>query len=80
MSKYAKNSSLAKKGSVDSKYFGRPEQFESDVQMKIDKRNNDKYMIKNELIKIIENDPAYMERNYKLIIENLIELKKEYGF
>ena len=37
MSKYSKYSKVAKNGSVDSKYFGNPDQFEKDIQAKIDK-------------------------------------------
>ena len=39
MSKYSKTSKVAKCGAVDSKYFNNSEQFDKDIQAKIDKAN-----------------------------------------
>ena len=74
MSKYAKYSKVAKNGSVDSKYFGNPDQFEKDIQAKIDKADKFKQDIKD----LILSNPSDIEKNYHYAIEVLLEIKEEF--
>ena len=76
MNKYKQNNN-SKVGNPDSKYFGRPEQFDIDMQNHIDKREKDKQEIKQFLENKITQS-CYHEDNYKLIIESLIELREKY--
>ena len=64
---------------MDSKYFGCVNKFEEDIEAKRVKRIADKKKIKEMLMnKIIEN-PSEIDRTYRIIIESLIEIKKEFG-
>ena len=74
MSKYSKMSRLAKNGAVDSKYFGNIEQFEEDVQAKIDKTNEFKRKIKE----LILDDPNLIEQRCNNAVSVILEIKKEF--
>ena len=71
---------VSKKGSPDSKYFCRQDEFEKDISRKVQQRAIDRERIKNSLVQLIEDNPAQMERNYRIMIESLIEIKREKGF
>lgn len=75
MSRYARNGKLAKKGAVDSDYFGKPEQFEKDVQAKIEKTE----AFKKELKGLILSEPGNIKNNYINAIWVLKEIKKEFN-
>ena len=74
MSRYSKMGKVAKNGAVDSKYFGNPEQFEKDIQDKIDRSNK----FKDDVRKLILEDPNLIEQRYYELIETMLEIKKEY--
>lgn len=67
-------SKVAKCGSVDSKYFNNAEQFEKDIQSKIDASNK----FKEDIKKLILTDPNKIQQRYHEAIEALLEIKKEY--
>lgn len=75
MSRYAKMGKLSNKGAVDSKYFGKSEQFEKDVKTKIE--NTDKF--KKELKEMIVNNPGNIKSNYIKAIHVLKEIKEEFN-
>ena len=74
MSKYSKMSRLAKNGAVDSKYFGNIEQFEEDVQAKIDKTNE----FKRKIRELILDDPNLIEQRCNNAVSVILEIKKEF--
>lgn len=77
MSKYAKYGELAKCGSVDSKYFGRPNAFDEDV-----KRRKEEYKQRcDTAYKMLEdfiNQSTKQRDNLDIIIEQCIKLKEKY--
>ena len=75
MSKYSKMSKVAKVGAVDSKYFRNLEQFDIDVQAKIDKAEQ----FKNQIKELILQDPNLIEQIINNTVKLLLDLKKEYG-
>ncbi|MGL4801951.1 MAG: hypothetical protein ACRC18_06770 [Cetobacterium sp.] len=74
MSRYSKMGKVAKRGAVDSKYFGNMEQFDKDVQDKIDNSNR----FKSKVRELILEDPNLIEQRYYELIETMLEIKKEY--
>lgn len=75
MSKYSKMGKVAKVGAVDSKYFSNLEQFDIDVQAKIDKTEQ----FKNQIKELILQDPNLIEQRINNTVKLLLDLKKEYG-
>jgi hypothetical protein len=75
MSRYSKTGKLAKCGSMDSKYFGNMEQFEKDIQDRIDKAEQFKKTLKELILK----DPSMIETRVRNAIDVLLEIKKEYN-
>jgi hypothetical protein len=75
MSKYSKTGKLAKCGSMDSKYFGNIDQFEKDIQDRIEKTEQFKETLKELILK----DPNLIETRIRNTIDLLIEIKKEYN-
>lgn len=75
MSKYSKMSRVSKRGSVDSKYFGKTEQFEKDVKDKINKTEEFKSKIRD----LILEEPPLLEQRYHNAIDVLIDIKNEFG-
>jgi hypothetical protein len=75
MSKYSKTGKLAKCGSMDSKYFSNEDQFEKDIQNKIEATNQFKETLK----KLILKDPNLIEIRVHNSVEILLEIKKEYN-
>ena len=74
MSKYSKMSKIAKQGAVDSKYFGNKEQFEKDIEEKIQKTND----FKNKIKELILSDPNLIEQRCNNVVSVILEIKKEY--
>lgn len=66
---------LKKCGAHDSKYFGRLEQFEIDVEAKI----NESVSFENELRELVLRDPNKIKQRYNEAIKVFLEIKKEYG-
>lgn len=75
MSRYSKTGRVAKCGSMDSKYFGKPEQFEKDIQEKEAYRQEVKESIKQ----IVLQDPSRMDQRFRLAIDVLKEIKEEFN-
>ena len=80
MSRYSKLGKVAKCGSPDSKYFGNLEQFEKDLAEKELKSTALKDEVKNTVRGLILQDPIKAKNIYHLVIEELINIKEEYGF
>lgn len=62
-----------------SKYEFNPEQFEIDVQNNINRYMELKDNIKEELHKIILQDPSRMSTTFTCVLEVLREIKQEYN-
>lgn len=75
MSRYSKTGRVAKCGSMDSKYFGKPEQFEKDIQ------KNEAYSqeVKESIRQIVLQDPSRMDQRFRLAIDVLKEIKEEFN-
>ena len=74
MSRYSKLGKVAKCGSVDSKYFNNANQFEKDVQDKLDRTKEFKDNIRG----LILDNPNLIEQRYYEALEVMLELRKEY--
>jgi hypothetical protein len=75
MSRYSKAGKVAKCGSMDSKYFGNEDQFEKDIQSKIEATKQFKEIIRSLILK----DPNLIEMRVHNAVETLLEIKKEYN-
>lgn len=75
MSRYSNYSKLAKKGAVDSKYFNNIYKFEEDVTRKLEVTRKFKENIK----RLILEDPNLIEQRYFNTIEVLKDIKEEFG-
>ena len=74
MSKYSKMGKLAKCGSHDSKYMGRPNGLDEDVQKKINEANK----LECDLRELFINSPGRLEFKYEKAIEVFLGIKKEF--
>ncbi|WP_300902270.1 hypothetical protein [uncultured Clostridium sp.] len=74
MSRYSKVSKVAKCGAVDSKYFNDSEQFEKDIQSKIDKANEFRAKIRA----LVLEDPNLIEHRINLTVSELLKIKREF--
>lgn len=74
MSKYSKYGVVARCGSADSKYTGRPNGLDENVAAKELEHNTCKQKIKD----IVLSNPSKMGLRYWDVIEALKELKEEY--
>ena len=75
MSRYSKIGKVAKVGAVDSKYFSNIEKFEEDINSKLEATKRFKDNIK----KLILENPNLIEQRYFNTVEVLRELKEELG-
>jgi hypothetical protein len=75
MSRYSKTGKLAKCGSMDSKYFGNTDQFEKDIQDRIEKTEQFKETLKELILK----EPSLIETRVRNTIDVLLEIKKDYN-
>lgn len=75
MSRYSKTGRVAKCGSMDSKYFGNPEQFEKDIQKKEAYRQK----VKESIRQIVLQDPSRMDQRFRIAIDVLKEIKEEFN-
>lgn len=75
MSRYSKTGRVAKCGSMDSKYFGKSEQFEKDIQEKEAYRQE----VKESIRQIVLQDPSRMDQRFRLAIDVLKEIKEEFN-
>ena len=75
MSKYSKLGRVAKAGAVDSKYFSNKDKFEEDINIKLDATRKFKDNIK----KLILENPNLIEQRYFNVVEVLKEIKEEIG-
>lgn len=74
MSRYSKLGKVAKCGSVDSKYFNNTNQFEKDIQDKLDKSKEFKDSIRS----LILDNPSILEQRYYEVLEVMLDIRKEY--
>ena len=63
---------------VDSKFNNKLDDFEKEVERKVRKYKSDKEYIKTLLNAFMIENPNDIERNYRIIIDVMLELKKEY--
>lgn len=75
MSRYSNMSKVAKSGAVDSKYFNNFEQFDKDVQAKINKTNE----FKAKLRALLLEEPALLEQRINNAVSELLKIKKEFN-
>lgn len=75
MSRYSKVSKVAKGGAVDSKYFNNCEQFEKDIQAKIDKANE----FRTKIRALVLEDPNLIEHRINLTVSELLKIKREFN-
>lgn len=75
MSKYSRVGKVSKRGSVDSKYFGKLNQFETDINKKIERTEK----FKNDIRNLILQDPSLIEQRYNNVVSVLLEIKKEFN-
>ena len=73
MSRYSKASKVAKSGAADSKYFNNFEQFDKDVQAKIDKTNE----FKSKIRALILEDPNLIEQRINNTVSEILKIKRE---
>lgn len=78
MSRYSKYQKLARCGSMDSKYFGKLDQFEKDIAEKQRQSNNFSAQLKDLITRDTDEFPS-MEARYQDAIEVFWELKEKYG-
>lgn len=74
MSKYSKAGKIAPCGSIDSKYFRKPNQFDEDVARKIQATDEFKENIKNLMLE----NPSLIKHRCDNVIEVLLEIKEKY--
>lgn len=75
MSRYSKTGRVAKCGSMDSKYFGKPDQFEKDIQQ----HEGYNKEVKESIRQIVLQDPGRMDQVFRLAVEALKEIKQEFN-
>lgn len=75
MSRYANFAKISKRGSVDSKYFGRLDKFEEDINFKI--QQTEKF--KNTIRELILKEPDKIEQRISNIIEVIKKIKEEFN-
>lgn len=75
MSRYSKIGKVARNGAVDSKYFGNRDKFEEDINSKLEATKRFKDNIK----RLILEDPNLIEQRYFNTIEVLKDIKEEFG-
>ena len=75
MSRYSKVCKVAKSGAVDSKYFNNFEQFDKDVQTKIDKTNE----FKSKIRALVLEDPNLIEQRINNAVSELLKIKREFN-
>lgn len=61
-----------------SKYEFNPEQFDKDIQNKIDKHRQLKQSIHNSIMEFIRSEPHNMNQTFSTILEVMREIKQEY--
>jgi hypothetical protein len=66
-------------GNVSSKYYFQPNKLDEDYARRKAEHEEKKSNIKADLKALLLADPAAMEDSYRLIIETMIELKKEFS-
>ena len=74
MSRYSKNGKVAKTGAVDSKYFRNIDKFEEDIESKLEATSK----FKDDIRKLILENPNLIEQRYFNTVEVLKELKEEF--
>ena len=75
MSRYSRVSKVAKSGAADSKYFNNFEQFDKDIQAKIDKTNE----FKSKIRALILEDPNLIEQRINNADSELLKIKREFN-
>lgn len=75
MSKYSTYAKLPPCGSIDSKYFRHPEQFERDINAK----KFESELFKAQVRELVVKDPNKIEQRYNEMIEVAIGIKGEFG-
>lgn len=66
---------VPKCGAMDSKYFGKPQQFEIDMQ----KHAYETEQFKEELKALIASNPNKVKDRYNQAISVMLDIKQEYG-
>lgn len=74
MSRYSKVGRVAKCGSADSKYMGKPNALEEDINAKRSEREAFKSLVRHLVIR----EPAKMDLRYRDLIDVAVELKQEF--
>ena len=75
MSRYSKVGKVAKSGAVDSKYFNNFEQFDKDVQVKVNKTNE----FRTKIRELILEDPNLIEQRINNTVNEVLKIKKEFN-
>ena len=75
VSRYANYGRVAKCGSPDSKYMGRPNGLDEDVKRKISEARS----FEEDLKDLVLNSPGRLEFKYSLAIQVFLELKEEFN-
>lgn len=73
MSKYSKHGELSKNGVVDSKYFRNINKFEEDINAKLEATR----IFKDNIKRLIIENPSLIEQRYFNTVEVIKELKEE---
>lgn len=80
MSRYSKMGKVARCGAPDSKYFGKLDQFDKDIEDHKRKGALLQEKVTSTLQELILSDPLKAEDTYHLVIKELIKIKEEYSF
>ena len=66
---------MQKSGAADSKYFNNFEQFDKDIQAKIDKTNE----FKSKIRALVLEDPNLIEQRFNNAVSELLKIKREFN-